>query len=621
MANRIKGITIEIGGDTTKLDKALSGTNKTISQTQKELKDVERLLKLDPGNTELLQQKQRLLAQAVEATADKLDTLRQAAENADNALQKGKDYQAAYEPLKNELDSVTASLRGLEANAESMQQQLSTGKISSAQYDAFQQKLDQTRQRAEDLKQEIDNVNRKFAGRIDQSQYDAIQREIIDTENALKDLEEQAENSSVSIGKINAAASTVSDKAGKISSAMKPVTTAILGIGAAAIATVPATEELRISLGTLETNAQRVGVSMDTAQQAFQRLNTVSGETDSSLEAVSNLLQAGFTESNLQMAVEGLANAAITFPDTIKIESLADSLQETLATGEATGQFAELLDRLGYGTEQFADNLAYCTTEAQKQELAINILTQGALKDSYNAWAENNEELVANRDSTLQFQMALAKLAEQITPLLTLVTEIATKFIDWFTSLDEGGQKAIVIVGLFIAAIGPLAGIISAIGAAASISGVAFSKWALIIMGVVLALAALAAIIAVITGKTDEMESAISNAVSPAANAGNTNIPRSTATGYSSVPGLAEGGLVPPNNPFLAVLGDNTREAEVVSPYSTIKQAAGEAIAENGGSGVSRVEIVVRAKDGFTRNLSYSLSEESRRRGVRLVNG
>lgn len=621
MANRIKGITIEIGGDTTKLDKALSGTNKTISQTQKELKDVERLLKLDPGNTELLQQKQRLLAKSVEATADKLDTLRKAAENADNALQKGKDYQAAYEPLKNELDSVTASLRGLEANAESMQQQLSTGKISSAQYDAFQQKLDQTRQRAEDLKQEIENVNRKFAGRIDQSQYDAIQREIIDTENALKDLEEQAENSSVSIGKINAAASTVSDKAGKISSAMKPVTTTILGIGAAAIATVPATEELRISLGTLEINAQRVGVSMDAAQQAFQRLNTVSGETDSSLEAVSNLLQAGFTESSLQKAVEGLANAAITFPDTIKIESLADSLQETLATGEATGQFAELLDRLGYGTEQFADNLAYCTTEAQKQELAINILTQGALKDSYNAWAENNEEIVANRDSTLQFQMSLAKLAEQITPLLTLVTEIATKFIDWFTSLDEGGQKAIVIVGLFVAAISPLAGVISAIGAAAGVSGIAFSKWALIIMGVVLALAALAAIIAVITGKTDEMESAISNAVSPAANAGNTNIPRSNATGYSSVPGLAEGGLVPPNNPFLAVLGDNTREAEVVSPYSTIKQAAGEAIAENGGSGVSRVEIVVRAKDGFTRNLSYSLSEESRRRGVRLVNG
>lgn len=620
MASRIKGITIEIGGDTTKLDKALSGTNKTISQTQRELKDVERLLKLDPGNTELLQQKQRLLAQSVEATADKLDTLRRAADNADKALQKGKDYQAAYEPLKNELDNVTASMKALEANSESMNQQLASGRISSEQYDAFESKLNDTRRRAEELEKSIADVKKEFAGRIDKSQYDAIQREIIATEESLKDLEEQADKSSVAMGKIDATTATVSEKAGKISSVMQPVTTAILGIGGAAIASVPATEELRVSLATLETNAQMAGVGMDAAQQAFHRLNTVSGETDSSLEAVSNLLQAGFTESNLQTAVEGLANAAISFPDTIKIESLADSLQETLATGEATGQFAELLDRVGYGAEAFSENLAMCATEADKQGLALNVLTQGPLKDSYNTWAQNNEELIANRDSTLEFQKALAKLAEQIMPLLTAVTQIATKFVEWFTSLGEGGQKAIVIIGLFVAAIGPLAGIISAIGTAASISGVAFSKWALIIMGVVLALAALAAIIAVITGHTDEMESAINSAVSPVSNVGNTNMSRSRSGSYSGYPAFAEGGLIPPSNPFLGVLGDNTREVEVVSPYSTIKQAAGEAIAESGGNGVSRVEIVVRAKDGFTRNLSYSLSEESRRRGVRLVN-
>lgn len=99
----------------------------------------------------------------------------------------------------------------------------------------------------------------------------------------------------------------------------------------------------------------------------MQKLNTVSGETDSSIEAVSNLLAAGVPENRLQEAVEGLANAAITFPDTVKIESLADSLQETLATGEATGQFAEVLDRIGYGAENFTNNLAMCTTEAEKR--------------------------------------------------------------------------------------------------------------------------------------------------------------------------------------------------------------------------------------------------------------
>ena len=78
-ANRIKGITIEIGGDTTKLQTALKGVNTEIRNTQSQLKDVEKLLKLDPGNTELLSQKQKLLSQAITETKEKLETLKTAA--------------------------------------------------------------------------------------------------------------------------------------------------------------------------------------------------------------------------------------------------------------------------------------------------------------------------------------------------------------------------------------------------------------------------------------------------------------------------------------------------------------------------------------------------------------
>ena len=78
MADRIKGITVVLGGDTTGLNKALSGTNKEIKNTQSQLKDVERLLKLDPKNTELLEQRQRLLADAVSKSKTKLDTLKEA---------------------------------------------------------------------------------------------------------------------------------------------------------------------------------------------------------------------------------------------------------------------------------------------------------------------------------------------------------------------------------------------------------------------------------------------------------------------------------------------------------------------------------------------------------------
>ena len=76
MASRIQGITVEIGGDTTKLQNALKGVNGQIKSTQSQLKDVNKLLKLDPGNTELIAQKHKLLSEAVGETKEKLATLK-----------------------------------------------------------------------------------------------------------------------------------------------------------------------------------------------------------------------------------------------------------------------------------------------------------------------------------------------------------------------------------------------------------------------------------------------------------------------------------------------------------------------------------------------------------------
>ena len=78
MANRVRGISVELSADTTKLQTALKGVNTQIRSTQSQLKDVEKLLKLDPTNTELLSQKQKLLKQAVGETKEKLDTLKTA---------------------------------------------------------------------------------------------------------------------------------------------------------------------------------------------------------------------------------------------------------------------------------------------------------------------------------------------------------------------------------------------------------------------------------------------------------------------------------------------------------------------------------------------------------------
>lgn len=110
MANNIKGITIQIGGDTTGLDKALKGVNGQAREAQNELKEVNKALKLDPTNVELLEQKQRALASAVEATTKKLETLKDAQKQAADQLARGDIGQQQYDALSREIVKTEAEL-------------------------------------------------------------------------------------------------------------------------------------------------------------------------------------------------------------------------------------------------------------------------------------------------------------------------------------------------------------------------------------------------------------------------------------------------------------------------------------------------------------------------------
>ena len=112
MAN-IKGITIEIGGNTTKLVAALRDVDKQVKGTQTELKEVDKLLKLDPGNTELLTQKQKLLADAIQGTKEKLEKEKIALEQLKNADQ-NETTKKQQENLKREIEKTTQELKKLE---------------------------------------------------------------------------------------------------------------------------------------------------------------------------------------------------------------------------------------------------------------------------------------------------------------------------------------------------------------------------------------------------------------------------------------------------------------------------------------------------------------------------
>lgn len=568
MASRIKGITVEIGGDTTKLDKALSDVNKNLGDTQRSLKDVERLLKLDPSNVTLLEQKQRLLATAVNDTSKKLDTLKTAAQQAGEALKKGT---------------------------------------------------------------------------IDQSQYDALQREIVDTERKLKDLTTQQKNTADSTNDLAKSTKGLSDSMEDVKDGSKKfgdilpgVTKAVTALGAAAIAAVPATEDFRDGMSKLKTTAQLMNVSINDAQKAFEDFYRVSGDTDSSYEAANNLLNLRLQGEGLTTAVDLLSAAVIRFPDTVKIESLADSLQETVATGEATGQFAELLGRLGVNTEEFAQSLAMYADEGKRLDIALSALAANGLAGVTDAWAAENEQLIKSRDAKLKMQETVAALAEDLVPLITKVTELAASFLEWFNGLSDGSKTAVVSLAAIVAAIGPvtnaLSGIIQILPTVTALFGkldakslalaailallvttvVAISDaWedmstlekvvsvlgALTIAAVAAAVAvgalqsawsmglAAAAIVAGVVAITAAVTSAKNRAEAAASSAAKT-------TNIGNVPALADGAVLYPNKPFLAMVGDQRSGVNVEAPMSTIKQGVREVMNERGGGGsVTRVEF------------------------------
>lgn len=121
MGNRIKGITVEIGGDTTGLDKALRGVNSSINKTQSALNDVNKLLKLDPSNTVLVAQKQQLLSQAVSQTSDKLEALESAQEQVTAAFQKGNIGQDKYQAFQREVEETRGKLNQYKNDLSSLQ--------------------------------------------------------------------------------------------------------------------------------------------------------------------------------------------------------------------------------------------------------------------------------------------------------------------------------------------------------------------------------------------------------------------------------------------------------------------------------------------------------------------
>ncbi|MBQ3987918.1 MAG: hypothetical protein II629_04085, partial [Ruminococcus sp.] len=215
-AKNIKGITIEINGDVTKLDRALGQVDKDLNTTQKNLKEVERLLKLDPKNVELLDQKQRLLAQGVELTSKKYDTLKKTLENATASNVRFDQWEKAQASLQGQITKTENALSKLYDEQKRMQDL--NFAPDSTQMQALQQEIDETREKSEALRQKMADTFEELGRPISIDQYDALQRELVQAKDDMEKATKAANDFEAGTDEMGAGAEDASGVIGKLNS-------------------------------------------------------------------------------------------------------------------------------------------------------------------------------------------------------------------------------------------------------------------------------------------------------------------------------------------------------------------------------------------------------------------
>lgn len=196
---------------------------------------------------------------------------------------------------------------------------------------------------------------------------------------------------------------------------------------------VESSRDYRRQMAYLEESARNAGMDWDEVQDFVFQITSLTGDMDGAAEAMTNLLRTGLKGPDLQNAIDLLTGASILWGDTLKIENLAESLQESIATGEATGAYGELLERLGMNLESYKAAMEGLSEE-ERAIGSLTFLSNNGLLQTTEEFEERNSALIEAQRAQLEAQQAWAELAEELEPLSTKITEKTTEYVKALTS-------------------------------------------------------------------------------------------------------------------------------------------------------------------------------------------
>jgi phage-related minor tail protein len=507
MATKVRGITISIGGDSSGLTKALKDVDKACRDTQSQLKDVNRLLKLDPGNTELIAQKQRLLGGAVSETKAKLDTLKTAAGEAKAAMENGDaGAQKQYDALQREIVKTTDDLKQLETQAKQSASTMGTQmQAAGAKMSSVGDKISSAGSKYSSTVTAgvaaVGAASMAAFEQVDSAEDEAV-RKTGATGDAAKALEQSVEDVGGSLAAANSEWSDVGDAVGLVSTKFgvqgdalsslseqflmfaqttgTDATTAVDEVGLAMDAFgVPASQANDV-LGLIQDTMQTTGIDaetlmgdLNTSGAAFREMGFGIGDATQFMGA---LEKEGVP---VDQALAGLKKAAANCSKEGKdmgteMRSLADRLKDPATSADASKEAIALFgSKSGLVLAQ-----AMADGKVSLDGMSGDLSQYGStVQGTFDQTVDGADRM---KQGWKQLQEAGAELGgalgDTLAPVIQSVAGFLKGLADGFAALPAPVQQMIVTIALIVAAIGPIlmvvGGLISSIGAITTALGI-----------------------------------------------------------------------------------------------------------------------------------------------------
>lgn len=211
------------------------------------------------------------------------------------------------------------------------------------------------------------------------------------------------------------------------------------------------TRDYRTTLAMMKQLAEKKGIDFSWVEEQARSIAAQTGDLEGAYKGMAALLNTGYDTNDMVQAIQNIKGALVDFPDTYTFDGLAEGLLQTIKTGTATGQYADLIQRLSYSTDTFNKAMKNSKTEVGDLQVALSYLSANGLGETAKKFEENNQEIIDANDAENHLRDSMATLGGTVAPVVTKITESAANVMDGINrslvSVKENGLWGSLVEG------------------------------------------------------------------------------------------------------------------------------------------------------------------------------